>query len=92
MADVLSYSGVVVCSSQKGGSKIASVDKPLTNCRPSLRAGCDHRRCSMTVVFTELGCHGRCLACGVLGPGCPTSEAARQALMVPELAAWAAGH
>ena len=85
MADALRYSGVVVCSSQKGGSKIASIDRSLTNCGTSLRAGCDHRRCSMAMVFTELGCHARCLGCGALGPGCSSSEVAQQALLEPKL-------
>ena len=51
--------------------------------RPRSEAGCDHRRCSVTMVFTELGCHARCLACGALGPGCSDSNAARQSLQVP---------
>jgi hypothetical protein len=41
----------------------------------------DHRG-SLTVVFTELGCHARCLSCGAVGPARPSSEAARQALQV----------
>jgi hypothetical protein len=56
-----------------------------TRSGPSSGARGEHRRCPITVIFTELDCHGRCLECGVLGPGRPTSEAARQALMVPEL-------
>jgi hypothetical protein len=55
-------------------------------CGLSSGAGCDHRRYSMTVVFTELGCHARCLGCGALGPERSSSKAARQALLVPELA------
>jgi hypothetical protein len=85
MADVLSQSGVVVCS-QKGGSKIASVDRSLTSCGTSFGAGCDHRHHSLRMVFTELGCHARCLGCGALGPGCSSSKAAQQALLGPKLA------
>jgi hypothetical protein len=47
---------------------------------------CDPHRYSMTVVFTELGCHARCLGCGAVGPGCSNSKDARQALLVPKLA------
>jgi hypothetical protein len=57
----------------------------LASRRPRTGAGCDHRRCSVTTVFTELGCHARCLACGALGPGCPDSDVARQSLLVPAL-------
>jgi len=48
------------------------------------RAECTHRRCSKTVVYSELGCHARCQGCGALGPGCLNSEAARQAFLLPE--------
>jgi hypothetical protein len=48
---------------------------------PSARARrCDHRTLSM--VFTELGCHARCRICGTIGPEQPSSETARQALLV----------
>ncbi len=50
------------------------------------------RRCnhsSLAVVFTELGCHARCLSCGTIGPERPSSKAARQALLV--LGAYAGG-
>ena len=50
--------------------------------RASSRAGCAHRRYPKTVVFTELGCHARCLDCGALGPGCPSSKAAWQEFLV----------
>ncbi len=45
------------------------------------RVGCDHRY-HITVIFTELGCHARCLDCEALGPERPSSKAARQALLV----------
>ena len=48
---------------------------------------CDHR--SLAMVFTELGCHARCLRCGTIGPERPSSKAARQALRV--LGAYAGG-
>lgn len=48
---------------------------------------CNHR--SLAVVFTELGCHARCLSCGTIGPERPGSKAARQALLV--LGAYAGG-
>jgi hypothetical protein len=47
---------------------------------PSLGPRCDHL--SLTVVFTELGCHARCLRCGTIGPERPSYQAARQALPV----------
>jgi hypothetical protein len=49
---------------------------------------CDHR--SLAMVFTELGCHARCLSCGTIGPERPSSKAARQALLV--LGAYAGGY
>jgi hypothetical protein len=51
--------------------------------KPELSVGgrrCNHR--SLAVVFTELGCHARCLRCGNIGPERPSSKAARQALLV----------
>jgi hypothetical protein len=42
---------------------------------------CDHRARSATVVFTEMGCHASCQSCGVVGPGCPTSEEAQRELL-----------
>jgi hypothetical protein len=48
---------------------------------------CNHR--SLAMVFTELGCHARCLSCGTIGPERPSSKAARQALLV--LGAYAGG-
>jgi hypothetical protein len=44
--------------------------------KPNTRSGCDHRRYSATMVYTELGCHARCRGCGTLGPGCANSKAA----------------
>lgn len=52
--------------------------KPFTKPGPSLRVRCGHR--SLAVVFTELGCHARCLSCGAIGPERPNSETALQAL------------
>jgi hypothetical protein len=63
-----------------------SVNRSLVSCGPSLGAPCDHRRFSVSVVFTELGCHGRCSGCGKVGPGCFSSDTARQALLVPKTA------
>jgi len=51
---------------------------------PNFEAECDHRRCSITVVFTEVGCHTRCLGCGAVGPAYPNSKDARQALLIPK--------
>lgn len=61
--------------------------KPFVKLGPSLTIRCGHR--SLAVVFTELGCHARCLSCGAIGPERPNSEAARQAL--PALRARARG-
>ena len=47
---------------------------------------CDHRRHSTTTVYTELGCHARCLGCGTLGPGCFSSKAALQEFLAPTYA------
>jgi len=58
--------------------------------KPGLSVGgrrCNHR--SLAVVFTELGCHARCLSCGTIGPERLSSKAARQALLV--LGAYAGG-
>jgi hypothetical protein len=62
-----------------------SANKSLANCGSSLGAACDHRRFSLSVVFTELGCHARCSGCGKVGPGCLSSNAARQAFLLPQL-------
>ena len=55
--------------------------KPSTKQGARLGVWCDHRY-PLSVVFTELGCHARCLNCGAIGPGKPSSETARQALHV----------
>jgi len=44
----------------------------------NLGSGCNHRRYSTALVYTELGCHARCRGCGTLGPGCSSSKAALQ--------------
>ncbi len=48
---------------------------------PAQGDGCDHRG-ARAAVATELGHHARCPDCGALGPGRPSREAARQALLV----------
>jgi hypothetical protein len=45
-------------------------------------ARCDHRACTIAVAATELGYHARCLRCGALGPGQPSSKSARLVLLV----------
>jgi hypothetical protein len=54
--------------------------KPLVGLKSSLKVRCDHRY-PLAVIFTELGCHARCPNCGAVGPGRPSSEAARQTLV-----------
>jgi hypothetical protein len=68
-----------------GGTRMLIDRRSLTRRVPNFEAGCDHRRCSIRVVFTELGCHARCLGCGAVGPPCLGSNDARQALMAPKL-------
>jgi hypothetical protein len=54
--------------------------------KSSSDGGCDHRRYSTTMVFSELGCHARCRGCGAVGPGCPSSKAARQEFLALQYA------
>jgi hypothetical protein len=54
------------------------------NSKPNPVGSCFHPHYRTRVVFTELGCHVRCLVCGALGPGYTSSEAARQAFLVPK--------
>ena len=57
------------------------LDKSFEKTGPGARTRrCDHRLLAM--VFTELGCHARCRICGTIGPEQPSSEAARQALLI----------
>jgi hypothetical protein len=55
-------------------------NKPFMKPVPNLSLRCD--QLSLTVVFTELGCHVRCLRCGTVGPERPSHQAARQAFPV----------
>jgi hypothetical protein len=45
------------------------------------RLKCDHSVERVTVIFTELGCHARCLRCLSVGSGRPSSQVARWALL-----------
>ena len=49
--------------------------------RSRVEGWCDHRARPTKIVFTEMGCHDSCLRCGVLGPGCATSEEAQRVLL-----------
>jgi hypothetical protein len=51
------------------------------NSRP--QGWCNHRSRPPTLVFTEMGCHARCPNCGAIGIGCPNSEEAQRALLIP---------